>query len=403
MTADSRRKQRADGRDTSRVSLISARSRLSRRAHNLSRFEAADGYSKLRRKRTVKKRIVVSSAILLSTALIAVLVGGVYCAILNGKLATDMQGNTVDFSSSVWEGTFTEPEKPEDPFWMLLMGTDETNESELPRTDTLILARIDQANKTAALLSIPRDTYVDIPGYGKDKINAAYAYGEQERKGGGAPLAIKTVSAFAGVDISYFAQVGFSRIKTLVDGLGGVWVDVPLSIIGDRDAGNIDVLAGYQQLNGEQALIFCRSRKFTGSDYQRQANQRTFLQATARQILSSSPGTIATTVNNLAEMTFTNMDLGKIVKVAQGMQGLQESNIHTYTVPSTTDSRFNSAGEKISYVIAYDDQLAELIKAIESGKYPARQDSSEYYAQTEVPDAYIAGASTGNNTVIDSR
>ncbi|NLG10079.1 MAG: LCP family protein, partial [Coriobacteriaceae bacterium] len=94
---------------------------------------------------------------------------------------------------------------------MLLIGTDGRDDGEAERSDTLILARINPADRSAALVSIPRDTRVYIEGYGYQKINAAYAYGDLERMEGntetsGAKLAIETVSKFAGVDIASFAQ-----------------------------------------------------------------------------------------------------------------------------------------------------------------------------------------------------
>jgi LCP family protein required for cell wall assembly len=347
----------------------------------------------MRNKRARKRKILMGVTITLVSVVIASLVAvAAYAVIIGNKFGTDLQGNLTDFDSGAWEGVFVEPEKPEDPFWMLLMGTDERYDGEIPRTDTLILVYVDQANKTASMISIPRDTYVSIEGYGYNKINAAYTFGELDEPGSGTALAIKTVSDFAGVDIAYFAQVNFNGFKELVDGLGGVEVDVLFDIIGsdlvgpyspDLEADGLSVYAGLQTLDGEHAFSFIQSRSYPNGDYQRQANQRVFLQALAKKVLSSDPATIATTVTTLAEMTHTNMNLATIIKVAQGMRGLQEDGIHTYTVPSTTDMI-----DDISYVVADSYAWRELINAINAGEYPEHQDES---IAGVVPDDYIAG------------
>jgi hypothetical protein len=199
-------------------------------------------------------------------------------------------------------------------------------------------------------------------------------------------LTIRTISEFAGVDIAYFAQISFSGLETLVDGLGGVEVDVPVDIVNDADSGGLDIYAGLQTLDGAHALTFCRARNpFEAiGDYQRQANQRTFLQALAKQVLAANPATIATTVTNMADMTFTNMDLSKIITVAQGMQGMQESSIRTYHVPSAPDMI-----NEISYVIADNYSWQQLISAIDAGEYPEHQDDP--YAGV-IPENYIPSA-----------
>ena len=132
---------------------------------------------------------------------------------------------------------------------MLLIGIDrseyreETNEYDgAYRSDTLILTRVDPKNKKVTLVSIYRDTYVNIEGHGPGKINAAYAFG-------GAQLAISTVSKFAGVPISHYAIVDFDGLEAVVDSVGGIDVNVPRDIDDDRAGGSLS--AGQQTLDGE--------------------------------------------------------------------------------------------------------------------------------------------------------
>ncbi|MDR0350593.1 MAG: LCP family protein [Coriobacteriales bacterium] len=321
--------------------------------------------------------------VLLIAAVVAILI---FAATINEKLGTDLEGNRGDFDSGAYGRALVAPEKPEDPFWVLLMGTDNREGLEVPRTDTIILVRVDQANKAMSMISIPRDTFTRIEGIGEERINTVYTYAELEEPGSGPAATVKAISQFAGVNIAYFAQVDFTGLVQLFDGLGGVEVDVPLDIIGDYDAGGLDIYAGPQTLDGAHALVFCRSREFYNGDYQRQADQRIFLQALAAKVLASNPATIASTISTMADMTYTNMDIAKIIKVAQGMAGMQESDIRTYTVPSTPD---DIGG--VSYVVADPIAWEELIEAIETGEYPERQDEE---IAGVVPDAYIA-KSTG--------
>jgi LCP family protein required for cell wall assembly len=361
-------------------------------AKRLSRSRSADGYAQLRKKRARKKNLIMGLSITFISLLSAIVVAAtVWVLWLNGELGRDFSGNQANFDSGVYEGLFVEPEKPEDPFWILLMGTDDREGYEVPRTDTLILARVDQQNKRAAMVSIPRDLYVEIPGYGYNKINAAYTFAELDKPGSGAASTIRTVQNLAGVKISYFAQINFDGLESLVDGLKGVEVDVPVDIIGDADAGGLDIYAGVQKLDGAHALTFCRSRQFENGDYQRQANQRTFLQALAKQVLASDPPTIANTVSNMASMTFTNMDVAKLVKVAQGMQGMEENSIHTYHLPAYTDST-TVGGDLLSIEVADNYAWQELITALNAGEYPEHQEDGNAGI---VPPSYLPGSTPG--------
>jgi len=369
-------------RSPRQVNLVSARSQYSTETMSLSRTCSAEGYVRTRKKRTRKKNILLGVGITLASLMVAAVAAiMVFALVVNSKFATDpLTGKTI-FDNSSYRGVFVEPET--DAFWVLLLGVDDRDYfNEIPRTDTIILVRVDLPNKKLAMISIPRDTYVNIPGIGKDKINAAYTYGELNQKGGGIPLVAKTVSEFAGIDIAFFALINFDGFEKLVDSLGGVEVDVPVDIIGDRYAGDVDIYSGLQTLNGEAALTFVRSRQlFNIGDYQRTANQRTFLQALIKKVLSD-PGKIAVTITNIADMTFTNIDLLKIIGIANALQGMKENAIHTYHVPSMTDWV-----DGTSYVVAYEYLWDEMIKAIESGNYPPPQDNS--FAGI-VPEGYVA-------------
>ncbi len=140
------------------------------------------------------------------------------------------------------------------------------------RTDTILLVHIPGLGSSAptTMVSIPRDSYVPIPGYGEDKINAAFALG-------GATLLAQTVEQATGLRIDHYAEVGFDGFAVVVDALGGVTM-CPTEPISDPLAG-LDLPAGCQKLDGRNALGYVRSRATPRADLDRMINQRQFMSA----------------------------------------------------------------------------------------------------------------------------
>ena len=140
------------------------------------------------------------------------------------------------------------------------------------RTDTILLIHVPEfrSSTSTTMVSIPRDSYVPIPGHGKDKINAAFAMG-------GASLLTQTVEQATGLRLDHYVEIGFSGFAVLVDALGGVTV-CPTMPINDPLAG-IDLPAGCQKLDGRDALGYVRTRDTPRADLDRMVNQRQFLSA----------------------------------------------------------------------------------------------------------------------------
>ena len=107
---------------------------------------------------------------------------------------------------------------------VLVMGLDfdDTEARKVPRTDSMMLVSMDPQSRTAGILSIPRDTWVNIPGFDYGKINTAYFFGEAyQLPGGGAGLAVQTTQDFIGVPINYYAQIDFDAFVQFIDEIGG--------------------------------------------------------------------------------------------------------------------------------------------------------------------------------------
>ena len=139
-------------------------------------------------------------------------------------------------------------------------------------TDTILLVHIPRvgSGQPATMVSIPRDSYVDIPGYGTDKINVAFALG-------GPPLLVQTVEQNTGIALDHYVEIGFGGFGGIVDALGGVGMCLP-EPIADPLAG-IDLPAGCQSLDGRNALGYVRSRATPRSDLDRMRHQREFVSA----------------------------------------------------------------------------------------------------------------------------
>jgi LCP family protein required for cell wall assembly len=169
------------------------------------------------------------------------------------------------------------------PAIALVIGSDHryTDGSAPARSDTLMLVRIDPRTHLISLLSLPRDLWVDIPGFGQDKINAAFS-------DGGPKTVLQTVKQLTGLRVNYLVGVNFHSFTSLVNDMGGVYVPVDQAYIhtqAENDAlpegerwSVIDVPPGYQLLTGKDALAFSRFRH-TDSDFYRNARQQTFLHA----------------------------------------------------------------------------------------------------------------------------
>ncbi len=147
------------------------------------------------------------------------------------------------------------------------------------RSDTIMILHIPAGGGRPVLVSIPRDSYVEVPGHGWNKINAAFSYG-------GPALLAETVQSATGLHISHFMDIGFGGFVNVVNAVGGVRMCLPAPI--HDQASGLNLAAGCQVLNGGQALAWVRDRHtFATQDLQRQQDQRIFLSALLKKITST--------------------------------------------------------------------------------------------------------------------
>jgi LCP family protein required for cell wall assembly len=158
----------------------------------------------------------------------------------------------------------------------LVVGSDAREGLEGQRTDTIMLLHTGAGPNL--LMSVPRDSIVDIPGHGVDKVNAAFAFG-------GAPLLVETLEQETGIRIDHYVEIGFTGLVELVDAVGGIRI-CPETPIDDPQA-KLSIEAGCQQADGETALGYARSRKSQQlGDIDRARHQREVVGAIGSEVLS---------------------------------------------------------------------------------------------------------------------
>jgi polyisoprenyl-teichoic acid--peptidoglycan teichoic acid transferase len=160
---------------------------------------------------------------------------------------------------------------------VVLLGSDARG-GEVSRSDTIVISKAG-----GGMLAVPRDTLVDIPGVGKDKINAAYA-------NGGPELTAETLENLTGLRLNHYVVVDFGGVEEIVDAMGGITLEVDNPIHVGIDGHRVSIPAGTQELNGLQALAFVRYRGGPTADIGRIGRQQKFLKELAQQ--STSPANL---------------------------------------------------------------------------------------------------------------
>ena len=220
---------------------------------------------------------------------------------------------------------------------VLVMGLDyrDWSAGDIPHSDTMILLTLDPINNTAGIISIPRDLWVNIPGYDYYKINTAFYLGELNNlPGGGAGLAVKTVEEFLGVPIDFYAQIDFQAFIDFIDHIQGVRLTFDEPIVLDRlgEWNTVTIPPGTITLPGDYALAYVRLRKTDGGDFDRAARQQNLIMAVRDRILEFDmlPNLIANApeiYNDLAAGINTNMSINQVIQLAWSAMDVDRDKI----------------------------------------------------------------------------
>jgi LCP family protein required for cell wall assembly len=312
-----------------------------------------------------------------------------------------------------------------------------------PRSDTMILMTIDPETRTAGMLSIPRDLWVNVPGFNSAKINTAYYLGEAyQTPGGGPALAMQTVSNFLGVDVPYYAQVDFGTFVNMIDEIGGVPVDVPeeitIDLLGDGGTTLKTLKPGRQTLPGEWALAYARNRDTPEGDFDRAQRQQQVILGIREQLLDFN---MIPTLISKAPLLYrefskginTNLTFDQLVRLAwiakdispdsikRGIIGPDQTEIgyspdglwilipHMDAVRTVRDEIFDTAGT-IAPAVTSEDPVARAVEenaeiSLRNGTYVAGLASTTRAYLIEknlnIVDVSNADQIYDNTTVID--
>jgi LCP family protein required for cell wall assembly len=320
----------------------------------------------------------------------------------------------------VAENSLQELPQADAPAIALVIGSDHraADGSSPSRSDTFMLVRIDPKRHLVSLLSFPRDLWVDIPGFGQDRINAAFSDGAQAPGSSPTKLALETVKNLTGLNVNYVAVVDFRGFSDLVNEVGGVYLPVDeyylhtramnaASGFGDQYAA-IDIKPGYQLLYGRGALAFSRYRH-TDSDFYRNARQQTFLRAFEQRAASRFHGISITDlpdIRRLLETVSRNVQIGakggapswrtfvKYATLAPSLAGhFVSSRLEATTGMEGTASVVFASPEavhKAVYDFTHPQTLASPINQLPTGKQPKKPKNPNSKFKPSVPPASVS-------------
>lgn len=306
----------------------------------------------------LKKLVIV--LLLLVLVIPAVAFGYVYF-----KLHSMYQGNS-ETNKIVNETNYNKVDGIQN---ILLVGIDARTLNEPSRSDSMMILTIDSKHKDIKLTSLARDSYVDIPGHGKQKLTHAYAYG-------GINLLLETIEKNFELDLDHYAIVNFFGFVDIIDALGGVEVDVKPSELKElniyiTNGQAIDKVAadkkvetinepGVHNLNGYQALAYARIRH-NDTAYGRDNRQRQIIEATMKKMSEVSPLKYPSILNSVLPSIKTDMKPTTILGLGTDILGIGNFDIKTLEFPIPDDNQYGySQGGIISqekgWVLQFDPE-----------------------------------------------
>ncbi len=271
-------------------------------------------------------------------------------------------------------------EREKSNVYLLLAGTDQRAD-EASRSDTIMYAALRPVDRKIEMVSIPRDSLVEIPGVGEDKINASLAYG-------GVELLQETVENLVDNPVDHTVLINFESFADIIDAMGGIRINVEEDMYLPEEG--IDLKAGEQKLDGHDALAFVRWRGDGTGDIGRMERQSEFMQALSEKVRHLTPWRAAMTLWTVQREIDTDMSILDILKLGWDFIGMSgdalEVQHFTYDTPYING---------ISYVILDDQSVDETIQLMkygtiidgsysdesgaESGYYGDGTDESGYY------------------------
>ena len=361
----------------------SANSAYARQTAATQYSRANPAYSKAAQKMNRGKKIALG---VVAAVLVAVVGGGSAFALWVNSVNDQLNhGTKTEEELNALQDVLAPTKSFTEPFYIMLIGSDRRadDESMGARSDTNVVVRVDPERNQITLVSIPRDTMIDIDGYGTNKFNAAYNYG-------GAAATIREANQLLGIEISHYAEVNFEELVSLVDAVGGVDVEVE-ERIDDPKAGDVVIEKGLQHLDGAAALTFARTRQYVDGDFTRTAHQRKLISAIVDKVLSLPVTDLPGVIQSAARCVTTDLSVSDIISLAEQFKDEGELIVYSAMGPSTT-----GYVDEVSYVFTDKTALAEMMKIVEEGGDPSGITASAS-AYSGSPGGSSSGSDSGSS------
>ena len=242
------------------------------------------------------------------------------------------------------------------PIFLLVLGSDARPGEvvDRSRSDAIHVVGIDFQRHRASVIDIPRDSWVQIPHHGYDKINAAMPLG-------GIPLTIETVEALTGIRFDYYTLTSFPGLVSMVDDIGGLRIRIPFDIHDPTDGGP-PIARGVQTLRGREALAFARARHFVpGGDFGRTRDQGAMLIAALQQYraeMATDPAAMLTWLGTFERNVQTDLSPGEVISLAYAAAQIPAVNVNNVALQGSTGY------EGTQSVVYLDDHSNEVFRDI---------------------------------------
>lgn len=318
------------------------------------RSKRTTNYSPKQPKRKKKMRGWKKALIWIASILTAVIIGlMVLVGLLFGRLNVE-KVDTDQYVETPDEVAGIEMMHDSSVMNVLVIGADSNKDGSEGRSDTMMLISLNSKDNSMKIVSFLRDLYVDIPGYGKDRLNAAYSYG-------GAGMLMQTIENNFRIEVDKYLETNFDGFEDIIDAMGGIEVTMTTAeaeFINDWK--NVGAVEGKNELNGKNALYFARMRKLD-SDFGRTTRQRQVVSAMFTKLKSSNPITMYSVAYNLMPNLKTNLSYVELIQF--GLAFSKMGDAKTMSVPSDGTYYDYTTPEGAMVLVPYLEQNIELLRS----------------------------------------
>lgn len=345
-------------------------------------FHQTNGGSLVKKRKSRPKKKTLKFALLSILTVLLLVIG--YVAYSSLSAANNVFTGGISFDSLLNKSSLKQTDGVTN---ILLLGKGGSNHPGGQLTDTIMLVRYRHSDNKIAMISIPRDMYVKIPGNGEAKINQAYTYGfssktdPEERGKAGAELSSQVVTNVTGVPVHYYATADFTGFKEIVDTLGGITVDVKKDLYdpeypdeGFTQSGDyyktdafapLSIKAGIRQMDGELALKYARSRHGTGvSDFDRAYRQQQVLHAIADKSLSlgflANPKKISDLASSVGDHVRLSMSVSELRDFIDAVSKVDDDSLINEVIDNSEDGLLMSSNNGSSILLPRGGDFSQI-------------------------------------------